>query len=908
MDTCPACRMELPRQSRFCPGCGMAVPAVAGEPTGPYQPPDVESPPALATPLPAIAQTARFTPGHVLADRYRIVSRLGKGGMGEVYRADDLRLGQSVALKFLPEGWGTDPVALAQLHEEVRLTRQISHPNVCRVYDIAETNGQTFLSMEFIDGEDLASLLRRIGRLPPDKGVEIARQICLGLAAAHDKGVIHRDLKPANIMLDGRGQVRVTDFGLARVMEKVTGDDARSGTPAYMSPEQLTGKEATARSDIYALGLVLYEVFTGKKAFKAASQAELGKLQEKSSPPSPSSHVSDLDPAIERVILRCLERDPDRRPPSVLAVAAALPGGDPLAAALAAGETPSPEMVANAGESGTLSPVRGFALLAAVLFGLVVYLLLYNRVMMVGRVGLPEATDALALRARAVLKLARQVEPFDRALGYDHDLNFLRWMEKNDTSPTRWERINQRPAAAIYFWYRQSPRHLVPSLFYPYAGSLEVSRISWDDPPPVVPGMASVKLDVSGNLLEFLRIPSEGDAAEEKPPVWADWFGRAGLELGRFEEIPAPSHVPPVFADQRHAWVGALEDQPSEKVAVQAATHNGRVVSFQVVTPWTGPDPAAGAQGAGLSGSAVSQFHLFILVLVAMFVLGPYSLRTGRADTRGAFRLGVWVFVIQMVVWLVETHHVLDRAELKLVVLGLAFALYWAALVAFSYLALEPFVRRWWPETIISWTRLLSGRVRDPLVGRDLLVGVLGGVAFTVVGQLGNQVPAWFGEAAPTPWWDWWVPNTQVRGYWLGNFLINLVYSFRTAFFFNLLFLLLLRVLLRKPWLAGLCYVLIWTVQNALDVEMLSPSWGWLFFALNNLLLLGLLIRFGALAIIAASFVINTLWFPMTLDLSASYAGSGLLALGTVVLLAGYGLYTSVGGQSLFGKGWLEAA
>ena len=153
----------------------------------------------------------------------------------------------------------------------MRVARQISHPNVCRVYDIGEVDGAVFLSMEYVDGEDLASLLRRIGRLPPDKGLEIARKLCAGLAAAHEKGVLHRDLKPANVMLDARGQLRLTDFGLAGLAEDISGADVRSGTPAYMAPEQLAGKEATTRSDIYALGLVLYELFTGKRPHESSS-------------------------------------------------------------------------------------------------------------------------------------------------------------------------------------------------------------------------------------------------------------------------------------------------------------------------------------------------------------------------------------------------------------------------------------------------------------------------------------------------------------------------------------------------------------------------------------------------------------------------------------------------------------
>src|SRR6185436_130872 len=149
----------------------------------------------------------RFAPGELLGGRYRIVAMLGKGGMGEVYRADDLSLDQSVALKFLPEEIARNERALERFRNEVRIARQVSHPNVCRVYDLGEMQGLYFLSMEYIDGEDLGSLLRRIGRLPGDKALEISRKLCAGLAAAHEKGVLHRDLKTANVMLDGRGQV-----------------------------------------------------------------------------------------------------------------------------------------------------------------------------------------------------------------------------------------------------------------------------------------------------------------------------------------------------------------------------------------------------------------------------------------------------------------------------------------------------------------------------------------------------------------------------------------------------------------------------------------------------------------------------------------------------------------------------
>ena len=174
---------------------------------------------------------ARFVPGTILAERYRIVGLLGKGGMGEVYRADDLKLGQPVALKFLPDHLLSDGAALARFHREVRVARQVSHKNVCRVYDIGEVDGRHFLSMEFIKGEELSSLLRRIGRLPEDKAIQIARQICAGLAAAHDVGVLHRDLKPANVMIDENGNARITDFGLAGLTEEFADDEVSPARP-----------------------------------------------------------------------------------------------------------------------------------------------------------------------------------------------------------------------------------------------------------------------------------------------------------------------------------------------------------------------------------------------------------------------------------------------------------------------------------------------------------------------------------------------------------------------------------------------------------------------------------------------------------------------------------------------------
>lgn len=193
-----------------------------------------------------------FEPGTVLGGRFRIVAPLGRGGMGEVYRADDLKLGHEVALKFVP--------ASEEMLREVRVGRQIAHPNVCRLYDVVDVDEGSAIVMEYIDGEDLASLLDR-GPLPRQRAMEIARDVCAGLDAIHEKGVAHGDLKPANVMIDGRGRARITDFGLS-----ARGGDAGrfGGTPAYMAPEQREDRRATASADLYALGLLLSELLPGE--------------------------------------------------------------------------------------------------------------------------------------------------------------------------------------------------------------------------------------------------------------------------------------------------------------------------------------------------------------------------------------------------------------------------------------------------------------------------------------------------------------------------------------------------------------------------------------------------------------------------------------------------------------------
>src|SRR5579864_2279441 len=276
---CTSCGAQVSPSGRFCASCGAPVSVdtegtLVGNESGgeletiaPAAPATTPRRPTSSTPPQRISHPSsgggihtssdsigggRFVPGQIVAERYRIVALAGRGGMGEVYRAEDLRLSQVVAIKLLPQSLSQDAAALARFHSEVRIARQVSHPNICRVFDIGDVDGIPFLTMEYVDGEDLASVVRRIGRLSADKAVEVARQICAGLAAAHERGVIHRDLKPANVMLDGAGKIRLTDFGLAGIAATIKGADVRAGTPAYMAPEQLAGRDVSAKSDIYS--------------------------------------------------------------------------------------------------------------------------------------------------------------------------------------------------------------------------------------------------------------------------------------------------------------------------------------------------------------------------------------------------------------------------------------------------------------------------------------------------------------------------------------------------------------------------------------------------------------------------------------------------------------------------------
>jgi hypothetical protein len=879
---CPTCGGPLDEPSRVCPRCdpGSLSPPTATAST------HLRGEPASATTRDR--EAGRYGPGDVLAKRYRIVERVGKGGMGEVYHADDLTLDQSVALKLLPERLARDPERLKGLKSEVRISRQISHPNVCRVYDIAETGGLCFLSMEYIRGEDLRTLLQRIGRLPADKAAQIARQLASGLAAAHEKGVLHRDLKPANVMLDERGHARIMDFGLAAVAGTIGATEIQSGTPAYMAPEQRAGREVTERSDIYSLGLVLYEVFTGRRAFPQPGPAE--------PPPPPSSLVEGLDPAVDRIILRCLEEDPARRPASALAVRAAFPGSDLLTLAAARGETPAPELVAEAGDFAALSPTAAWLCLAGVVLGLAGAVWLADRTRLTSIVPLPKSPEVLAADARAILEaLGYPARRSDRTRGFSRDSGYVDHLMAGPRSPDWWRLLARGEPSVVRFWYRESPTYLVPhrtTEFFP----------SELDPPVSTPGMVSLELDTRGRLRRLEAVPAETDESGggAKEPDWNALFAQAKLDPETFTAAE-PRWLPPTFADHRAAWEGRYPDAPEVPIRVEAAAFRGRPVAFRIVEPWTpsGVDRPGWVRSWDVVSAnwlRVAHIGFHFSLLLGLGLLARRNLRSGRGDRRFAFRLASVLFVLVMLQWVLATHHVPERSEFELVFGGLYRAFFAFGLGWLFYIVLEPYARRLWPRTMISWVRLLDGRMHDPQLGRDVLIGCLWGAAYAVLVPASRLLPVWRGGIPTRP--D--LPPHPATLLALGGIreavaeMLAGFVNLTTHILFLLVALLLLRFLLRRTWLAigahWAGYALVYSSSfGILPIVSWITLWHVFFF------------RFGWVTILAATITTDLLQgFPLTSDLSAWHAYATVLAVGACLALAGWGFRTSLGGRPAF--------
>jgi serine/threonine protein kinase len=840
----------------------------------------------------------RFPPGTMLGGRYRIVGRLGQGGMGEVYRADDLKLGQQVALKFLTAKVDQDPARLMQLHNEVRMARQVSHPNVCRVYDIDEVEGQTFLSMEFVDGEELASLLRRFGRFSSDRALEIARQICAGLAAAHERGVIHRDLKPSNVLLDGAGNARIADFGLAGA----AGETVNAGTPAYMAPEQIAGGTVTAQSDIYALGLVLYEVFTGQRAIEAKNVAEL--LLKREAGIVPPCHVlPDLDSAIDRAIMRCLERDPADRPASALGVSAALPGGDPLAAALAAGETPSPEMVAASGSTSALKPLHAVTGLLLTLVSLASFTALSERTLLTSFVPLAKPPAVLMDRAAEISRSLGYAEaPVDSAWGFTPASDYLQFAQDLHEGIATGDRLRTGRPPGLLFWYRSSPGVMVP------IGNED--RVTPVNPSLTMADMRLVTIDTEGRLVEFHAVPPISEPSSGRSEAHANWdllLQLAGLNQTELKQVQ-PQWTPRAHSDERIAWEGTMPGWPQQRVRVEAAAYRGRPVYFQIVNPWTQVARTqetrrsrAERWGRAAAGIAV------ITVLACAVLVARHNLRQGRGDRRGALRISSAVFVAALVAYLSGSTHFSDvNIELNRFFTAIGDALFRAGSLWLLYLALEPYVRKFWPNNLVSWSRLLAGNFIDAKVGRDVLLGTLFGIGAALVFRANPAIRALLGYPESPPF------ATNISLLESNRQVLAAMASMMVSAMFNALWivfgLVAVKLIVRRGWVSGVVMTLFLVAIDAGEVAQTPPAW--LGLTLYVIVIAGMVFvafRLGLLATVVLFFV----QFGLSSAVLTSNSGAWFFSTSATLLLimsalAVYGFYASRGGEPLLGRRILD--
>ena len=297
---CSVCSTVNPEGTAQCASCKTPFPISPDEmPTSLMEPAsaDAEETSAMSGwTMPAAAGAVALTPGTVLGGRYELLKLLGEGGMGAVYKAVDRELDRVLALKVIRPQFANEPALLQRFKQELVLARQITHRNVIRIFDLGVADGVRFITMEYVEGRELSEILKERGKLHPSDAVSYVQQICEGLHVAHVEGVVHRDLKPANVMIDAQGRALIMDFGIARAMgaSTMTRTGALMGTPVYMSPEQAKGTAVDARSDLYTLGVIFYELLTGTVPFKADNVMTmlLMRCQEKPVPPI------EVDPSI----------------------------------------------------------------------------------------------------------------------------------------------------------------------------------------------------------------------------------------------------------------------------------------------------------------------------------------------------------------------------------------------------------------------------------------------------------------------------------------------------------------------------------------------------------------------------------------------------------------------------------
>ncbi|MCK4557065.1 MAG: protein kinase, partial [Candidatus Aminicenantes bacterium] len=298
---CPKCQTVNPDNSRFCNHCATLLPPSE----------DISAIHTKTLQFPVV----EVSRGTIFAKRYEFIEELGRGGMGSVHKVFDNKIKEEVALKLLNPDIASDERTIARFSNELKFARKISHKNVCRMFDLNEEEGMHYITMEYVPGEDIKSMLRMTKQLSVGTAIRIAKQVCEGLVEAHKLGVVHRDLKPSNVMIDREGKVRIMDFGIARSAESegITREGRMVGTPEYMSPEQVDGVEVDHRSDIYSLGAILFETLTGRQPYEGESSLSIA-LKHKTDPTPDPKELNDLIPEeLTHVIMKCMEKNREQR-------------------------------------------------------------------------------------------------------------------------------------------------------------------------------------------------------------------------------------------------------------------------------------------------------------------------------------------------------------------------------------------------------------------------------------------------------------------------------------------------------------------------------------------------------------------------------------------------------------------
>jgi serine/threonine-protein kinase len=511
-------------------------------------------------------------------------------------------------------------------------------------------------------------------------------------------------------------------------------------------------------------------------------------------------------------------------------------------------------------------------------------------------VPLERSAQGLKERAAEVARKFGYDAATDSAYGFSVNNEYLKHIKESDESPRRWDGLKAGRPAGIFFWYRQSPRYLVP---------FNRGAVTQLDPPRAVSGMASVSLDGSGRMLGFNGTPPQMvEAPNAQPFDWSRAFAEAGLDPSGFKPTE-PKWTPQQPFDERAAWEGTHPGRPDSPIRVEAAAFHGKLVSFQIVNPWNRPAREEQApEGAGERLVQAALVVIFFMILSGAALLARRNLRMGRGDRKGAFRLAGLVFALEMAAWLTAAHHVPELdGEFSLFIEVLAIALLISSMLWLVYIAVEPSVRRRWPGIIISWNRLLAGDYRDPLVGRDLLLGALCGSAYVLLSYLQVLAPQWVGMPATTPLTPS-LAGLEGTQYVIPLFISQVVNAlvFPAAL---LLLLLIFSIIFRRWWAAVGALFLLLTVLGSVAGE--HPSFDWLGEMLRSALILVVLLRFGLLAAVFAQFfALAFFFFPMTTDFSAWYAGSTAFALAVLVVFTLYGFRTSLAGQRLFSGSLVE--